>query len=235
MKSTPPGIICFDLDGTLVDTMQLYADVAAELLSARYGVARDLARQKYLETSGLPFVKQINLIVGDDAQNLETVRMFEKQKLEATRHVRLEDSVRTALEELVRNGHTLAISSNNLQENVTEFVRRENLHGVMKRALGWGIEGRSHVLLRFLGLKAKHLGKGDFHFSDLERVLGVPRNQMVLVGDSLHDADVARQHGVSFIGKLGTFGREEFAAKFPDVQLISHISELDTALHVNRT
>ena len=228
MKNSLPKLICFDLDGTLVDTMQPYADVAADLLSARHGISRDLARQKYLETSGLPFVKQIGLIVGEVAKNSETVRMFERQKLEATRHVRLSDSVRATLETLVRNGHTLAISSNNLQENVNEFVRRENLPGVIKRALGWGIEGRKGRLLRFLGLRVKHLGKGEFHFSDFERVLGAPRERMMLIGASLYDAAIAAQFGVDFVGKLGTFPREAFANTFPGAPLISHISELES-------
>ena len=45
-------LIVFDFDGTLVDTMEAYAEKASELIEKFYGVPREKARKMYLETSG---------------------------------------------------------------------------------------------------------------------------------------------------------------------------------------
>ncbi len=222
-----PKLVLFDLDGTLVDTMQAYADVAADLISARHGLNREIARSRYLETSGLPFVKQIDLIVGAGLKNAETEHLFEKQKLEATSDVRLPEDNREALQMLNNRGYLLAISSSNLQKNINEFVRREALGSIIHRALGWGIEGRGRKLLRALGFNLGEIGKGDFHFDDFERVLKVPRKQMLFVGDSLKDAEIALNGGLYFIAKLGTFNKEDFVSKFPKITgTVNHVKEL---------
>jgi len=44
-----PKVVMFDLDGTLVDTMEHFADLAAELINQYYGVEWQLARRRYLK------------------------------------------------------------------------------------------------------------------------------------------------------------------------------------------
>lgn len=223
-----PRLVLFDLDGTLVDTMQIYADVAAGLISSRYGMDKGRARALYLATSGLPFVKQIGMIVGVNPKNKETVLMFERQKLEATETVRIMQNDKNVLKSLKNRGYILGITSNNMQENVNEVVNHENLQNVFSRWLGWHDPGRISKWLRL----ERPSSKGEIHFNDFERVLKIPRSEMLFVGDSLKDAEVAQMCGVTFCPKLGTFGKEDFGAKFPGVHkyFVSSIAELSNLL-----
>ena len=198
LEKLDPKLICFDLDGTLIDTMQSYADVAADLLSVRHGMNRAEARQRYLETCGLPFVGQVDLIVGrnDLNKNLETVEIFEEKKLEATKGVRMEQFDKDVLQALKNKGYRLAISSNNTQENVDRFIRQEALQDVP----GLGFVSGGHA-------------KGEEHFAYLSEVTSVPRDRMLFVADGLKDAEIAQKCRVDFVGKLGTFRREDFETK----------------------
>lgn len=221
-------VILFDLDGTLVDTMQIYADVAAELIASRYGLDRGRARALYLATSGLPFVRQIDMIVGLNSKNKQTVEMFERQKLEATQTVRIPQGDKNVLKSLRDRGYSLGISSNNMQENVNEVISHENLQDIFCRWLGWHDPGRMGKWLRL----ERPSSKGEVHLSDFERVLKVPREKILFIGDALKDAEIAERCGVAFLPKLGTFTKEDFMAKFPGKHehFVSSIAELNNLL-----
>lgn len=223
-----PKLVLFDLDGTLLDTMQIYADVAAELIATNYAMDRGRARALYLATSGLPFVRQIDMIVGLNPKNKQTVEMFERQKLEATQMVRITPGDKNTLKNLSKKGYVLGITSNNMQENVNEFVQQENLQSIFCRWLGWNDPGRIN---KWLG-REKPSSKGEVHVSDFERVLKMPRSEMLFIGDSLKDAELSASSRVAFLPKLGTFTKEDFMDKFPGAHknFISSISELHNLL-----
>ena len=58
-----------------------FADIAAEVMAARHGVEWSWARGKYLETSGLPFCKQLEVIFPQHAQSQAASDEFEARKL----------------------------------------------------------------------------------------------------------------------------------------------------------
>src|ERR1700742_4647011 len=64
-----PRAVLFDLDGTLIDTMQVFADVAADVMVRHHALDRTAARTAYLATSGIPFFQQLEKIVPGDASN----------------------------------------------------------------------------------------------------------------------------------------------------------------------
>jgi len=68
--------------------------------------------------------------------------------------------------------------------------------------------------------------KGADHFRVVEQRFRVRPDRMVFVGDSLKDAERALACGVSFIGKVGTFTRREFEARFGEVTTIENLSQL---------
>src|SRR5690349_4513168 len=81
-SSSRPRIraVMFDLDGTLVDTMGALADLAAEVMSSRHGYDRARARERYLETSGIPFHQQLEVILPGDVRNAAASAEFEQRK-----------------------------------------------------------------------------------------------------------------------------------------------------------
>jgi phosphoglycolate phosphatase-like HAD superfamily hydrolase len=58
------------------------------------------------------------------------------------------------------------------------------------------------------------------------RALAVRRADILFVGDSLKDGDLARDAGVHFVGRLGTFDASAFERFFPGVVTIRNVVEL---------
>src|SRR5262245_26643638 len=75
-----PKVLLCDLDGTLIDSMPILADLATEVMEERFGMPRVLARELYLATCGLPFVKQLEQIFPGDPRNAEASAIFEQRK-----------------------------------------------------------------------------------------------------------------------------------------------------------
>ncbi len=205
-----PVAALFDLDGTLVDTMPAFADLAADVLSARRGADRAWARARYLETSGIPFVHQLELISPGAPDNAAASAEFEARKLAVCRATRMDARTVVALEALRGLGLVLVVSSNTGQAVVDEFAESESF--------------RFDLVLGFD--PAAGLGKGAPHVERTLARFGIARGDLVLVGDSLMDAELAARCGVAFVGRVGTFRAEDFRRRDPDAITVEHIDEL---------
>src|SRR3954471_23185223 len=95
-----PKVLLCDLDGTLIDSMPTLADLATEVIEERYGTPRVLARELYLATCGLPFVKQLEEIFPEDARNAEASAEFESRKPARCNAIRMAAETRRALEQM---------------------------------------------------------------------------------------------------------------------------------------
>ncbi len=200
--------VVFDFDGTIVDSMNAFADIAAKVIPRRFGMDAATARRKYFETSGIPFFQQLEAIFPGDPANEETAREYELLKLEGYFEEPLFEDAEETVRTLRELGHRVIVSSNNFQHLVDRFVESRGLSFDM-----------------VLGFK-DGFAKGADHFRHIESELNVPRERIVFVGDSIKDGERAGQCGVDFIAKEGIFTRDDFRARFPDVTVISTLSEL---------
>lgn len=193
---TPIRVVMFDFDGTLIDTMGAFADLAGRLMANYYGDSFEKGREAYLATSGVPFFQQLELLYPGDPRNKGVSTRFEadKQKAYATRG--LFPDVRPTVDWLRSHGVRCVVSSNNF----TDVVRRVLLTQPVKFDLVLGFEDG--------------LAKGEKHVAYVERVLSIPRSHMLFVGDSLRDAEFAQAAGVRFVGKLGTVSELSFTRRF---------------------
>jgi phosphoglycolate phosphatase-like HAD superfamily hydrolase len=203
-----PEVILFDLDGTLVETMQIFADVAAEVMVEHYGLVFKNARRLYLQTSGVPFHEQLEVIFGDHENNPAASAEFERRKHAAASAAAMDDATRFALGKLKARGMGLVVSSNGMQSHVDAFAARTP--ELFDLALGW-TEG-SH--------------KGEPHVTRVCERLGIRRKALAFVGDSLRDGELAAESRVRFIGRAGTFSREEMSARFPMAPIVDSVAEL---------
>ena len=203
-----PRAVIFDFDGTLVDTMGGFADIAAGVIHRRYGTDWARARRQYLKTSGLPFRQQLESIFPTDARNDEASREFEDAKVETFFQESFPNEVREAISDLRSQGYIVVISSNNGQELVDRFVNNETVP--------------FHMVL---GAR-KDFFKGRDHFQYIRNSFGIPEDDMVFVGDSLKDAEKAIDNGVRFVGKLGTFKRADFEKSYPGVSTVDNLTDL---------
>ena len=203
-----PKVLLCDLDGTLIDSMPTLADLATEVIEERYGTPRILARELYLATCGLPFVKQLEEIFPDDARNAAASADFEGRKPARCGAIRMPAETRRALEQIRGRGVRIAVSSNNGIENVEAFAR--NAGFAFDLVLGYG----------------GGLAKGRTHLDATTRAFGASRQEMLFVGDSLHDGEIAEREGIPFVGVATTFSSERFTLRFPSVPVVRRFSAL---------
>jgi phosphoglycolate phosphatase-like HAD superfamily hydrolase len=212
-QQNPLRMVVFDFDGTLVDTMQSFADVAADVMATRHSVHFDWARARYLETSGIPFFQQLEEIFPGHNENSKAADEFEKRKLESFFSERFDADVRGALRKLQRQGYKIAVSSNNFQHLLDKFVSTEEV---------------SFDLV--LGCR-ENFFKGHDHFRAIQRELGVAAHEILFVGDSLMDAQRAAESGVRFVGRTGTFTSQSFKKAYPGVSTVDQLSELHAIIN----
>ncbi len=200
--------VIFDWDGTLLPTMENFADIAAKVLNKYYGMDLSVARRRYIETSGLPFEQQIRTIVPGGEKNQVCVDDFEETKLKPFFDEKFSDDVHNSLIKIKKMGFKICISSGNYQHLLEEFIKRENLD--------------FDIILGF----HKHLAKGKEHFDYIINKLGVYKKNVLFCGDSLKDGEKAFEYGVKFIGRTGIFSKTDFQKRFKDIRVIDKISEL---------
>lgn len=203
----PKAVLC-DLDGTLIDSMPVLADLATEVLVEVFGLPRALGREMYLATCGLPFIRQLDHICPGDPRNPQASDLFEGRKPARCNQVRMPADTRRALHSLRERGVRIAISSNNGISNVEAFAAASGFP--FDLVLGYG--GGS--------------GKGRPHMEAAMSTFGLRKSDLLFVGDSLHDGEIAAQEGVPFVGVLSTFSRERFALRFPGVPVVQRFADL---------
>lgn len=199
----------FDFDGTLVDTMEGFADIAGRVINDFHPEMEfGDARSRYLETSGVPFHQQLEIIFPGEPTNIEKARIFEETKKDGFFASKFSDEVRLTINTLRSRGQLAVISSNNFQELIDTFVEREKLHFDMVLGYRKGFE------------------KGRDHFDYVMKEKNLSRDEITFVGDSIKDAEKAVSNNIKFVGLCGTFSREDFLKVNSDVFTINSIREL---------
>lgn len=200
--------VVFDLDGTLLDTMACLTDLAVDVICNGCGLSREVVRETYVATSGLPFREQLAIMLPRQIEQGAIHRDFERRKMRAMATVDFGPATLSALYALRSAGYRLAISSNTTQELVDRVQR--TCEGVFDAALGCGA-----------GLR-----KGRSHVREICKRLRCTPRDLVFVGDSLNDLRLAQEAGIAFVAKLGTFTREQFHACDAAVPCVNDVSEL---------
>ena len=214
---TLPRVILCDLDGTLIDSMPTLADLATDVMGEIFGTPSTLARELYIATCGLPFIRQLEAVFPGDPRNRIASDLFEGRKPARCNQIRMAPDVTRALTDLKARGVAIVVSSNNGTENVEAFARNA---------------GFSFDLL--LGFGAG-LAKGRPHVERAEFVFGVDRSEMLFVGDSLHDGEIAERERLNFVGVAGTFSFDRFTMRFPNVPVVRRFSEITRLFEGSRS
>jgi phosphoglycolate phosphatase-like HAD superfamily hydrolase len=205
-----PKVVMFDLDGTLIDTMGGFADVAASVMAELHGIDRATGRRRYLETSGIPFRQQLEIIAPAHAANDRASDIFEVQKRAYADTADLDARTLAALERLRSFGCKLVVSSNSAQYFVDEFAARQTI--------------RFDLVLGFDA--AAGLAKGRPHVERTCQELAVSTAQILFCGDSIKDGELAHACGLAFVARLGTFSAEDFRRWNPAVPAVADVHAL---------
>lgn len=214
MKRLPTKkVICFDFDGTLVDSMERLTRIAEEVMSTFFEISQQEARRLYTETSGLPFPQQLESLYPKESKKRGlAAALFEEKKRANYMEEPAYPDTHSTLDYLRNKKYRIVISSNSEQDLVTRLVEKLDL----KPDLAFGFQ--------------PPMEKGRPHFQKMMQRFQVSESDLVFVGDSLKDGDRAQENGIDFIGKTGTFLREDFEKRFPGTQVIATLAELKKIL-----
>lgn len=204
--------IMFDFDGTIVDSMPFLEKNAVYLLTNHYRFTEEEAQKKYRETTGLPFLQQMEIIApGQD--NSQIIDKFEKMKLDRIYEQKLFSNSYEVLEELKESKYLLGISSGTIESIIVNYLHKQGL-SIVDDILGWrsGFE------------------KGKDHFNFLKAKYKLSSSNIVFIGDSLNDARRAKAENILFIGRKGMFGEEDFHKVIQDTPVISSLLEVKGVL-----
>jgi phosphoglycolate phosphatase-like HAD superfamily hydrolase len=203
--------IMFDFDGTIIDSMPFLENNAVSLLTKYYNFTKEEAQRKYRDTTGLPFVQQMEIISPDNHDlNSEIVNKFEKMKIQKIFDQKPFIESYEVLNELKIRKYKLGISSGSIEEIITEYLNIENILDLVDDILGWkqGFE------------------KGKDHFDFISSKYGFNPSEIVFIGDSLNDARRANNNGILFIARLGMFQSDDFYTIIPNVKVITSLKEI---------
>jgi phosphoglycolate phosphatase-like HAD superfamily hydrolase len=188
----------FDLDGTLIDSMEACGRIFAELVSPS-GVDGDEARAFYYDTTGSPMREQFRAILGMNGGNVrdETIeslrREFDARFL--AEDFRMFPGAWTLLARLVGRGTTLFLSSACADACVAKRLLAGDFGGFFRLALG-----------------STAVPKGIAHLDRFAASLGTAPAQFgpraFFVGDGEADMRIAKTCGMHAIGVEGTVSAE---------------------------
>ena len=196
-----PIAVLFDLDGTLIDSIELILNSAKHAFRDREGHVPSDA--EWLTGVGIPLATMFRRYARDDAEVDALIAKYREYQLEHhDRLVRCYDQVVDTVTALRAASHPLGIVTSK-----TGWLARRGLTHV-------GLETHFDVIV---GCDACNRHKPDPMpvFVALEQ-LGYEPDEAVFVGDSVHDMEAGNAAGVTTIAALwGPFTREDLVASRP--------------------
>jgi phosphoglycolate phosphatase len=203
------GRILFDLDGTLIDSVPLVADLVNEMLAAR-GVGRRVSAAEtrpYVTTGGR---RMLAALLGEACGDADAalVEFRARYAVRPTDPACLYPGARAALIELRRAGFGLAVWSNKAQELCSKVIAELGLDELFDAVVGSGPAVPLKPDLTGLGVAL-----GD-----------APRDRCCSVGDSEPDWQVAKAAALPLV--LMTFGYGDYDREWPGATLCGSFAEL---------
>ena len=175
--------VALDFDGTVADSMGFLTDLAVELLVDELGLDRETALARYRATSGADFRSQLEEIAPGDPRCAVVARRFEEAKAQQMERCVPFPDVPGALRRLAATGVPVLVCSSTRAELVQAFCARHGLDRVVTTVDGWAPERDKRTQL-----------------ASWIRAQGLQGDEVVFVGDSRRDGDVARAAGARFVG-----------------------------------
>lgn len=203
--------VLFDLDGTLIDSIQLILDSYHHTLQV-HGIPPRTSRQ-WLDGIGTPLRVQFREWAHDEVQMEAMIATYREYNL--AHH----DSRVTVYPGVVEMVHAVRAAGCR-----TGVVTSKNRSGALRGLRLAGLEQAMDVVIG-----ADDVEQPKPHREPLDRALerlGAAHAGAVYVGDSVHDMHAGRNAGVQTAAVLwGPFGRTDLAPTHPD-HWLEHPSEL---------
>jgi pyrophosphatase PpaX len=193
--------VLFDLDGTLIDSIELILNSAKHAFVGRDGHVPSDA--EWLTGVGIPLTTMFRRYARDDSEIEALIARYREYQLaHHDRLVRCYESVVETVDALKQRGHPLGIVTSK-----TGWLARRGLDHV-------GLTSYFDVIVGCDSCDRHKPDPGPVLFA-LEK-LGYSPDEAVFVGDSIHDMQAGNAAGVETVAALwGPFSREDLAASNP--------------------
>lgn len=210
-----PLATLFDLDGTLIDSIELILNSAKHAFTGRSGHVPDEA--EWLSGVGIPLATMFRRYARDEDDVGALIAKYREYQLEHhDRLTRCYDQVVETVDFLRAAGHPCAIVTSK-----TGWLAKRGLDHV-------GLGQHFDVIVGCDSCE-RHKPEPEPVLMALDR-LGYEPGNAVFVGDSVHDMLAGNAAGVTTIAALwGPFSREDLAASNPGYYL-DRIADLPTLL-----
>ena len=215
MASTRPLAVLFDLDGTLIDSIELILNSAQHAFRHREGHIPSDA--EWLTGVGIPLATMFKRYARDDAEVDTLIAKYREYQLaNHDRLVRCYDTVVDTVDALRASGHPLAIVTSK-----TGWLAQRGLDNV-------GLGSHFDVIVGCDTCALHKPDPGPVLFA-LDK-LGYTPNEAVFVGDSIYDIQAGNAAGVTTIAALwGPFTRNDLVPSAP-THFLERISDLPRLL-----
>jgi phosphoglycolate phosphatase-like HAD superfamily hydrolase len=190
------GLLIFDMDGTLIDAMELHAQVFSQLLYEKFGIPIETSKMEYLKTAGKPLDEQfkhaIISIKGSIPFDVDELLESFWTSLENTKPLLFPD-VFSALTTLWEAGYQLAVTSGCSPHVVEYKLKATGISDFFSIKLGTD---------RNIPQMVK--GNGHFNFirSQLDISLSYFQSNTAFIGDSNYDMNLGLEAGILTIGRV---------------------------------
>lgn len=196
--------VLFDLDGTLVDSIDL---LVASMEYAYAGRTQRPSVEEWLALIGTPLDAMLARWARDDADvGTLRARYREHQLAKHDEMLKLYPGMVETVRALYAAGHPLAVVTSKLEVGARRALKFAQIEQCFATVVG-------------IDHTAKHKPEPEPVWYALEQ-LGVSRDRAVFVGDSTHDMLAGRAAGVQTVAVLwGPYSREELLPTAPDFMI----------------
>ena len=176
--------IIWDYNGTLLNDVQMCVDVINKLLIKRdlptmsvekYKAMFDFPVKDYYERIGFDFVKESFEIVGT-----EFIREYDIRDKSSLLH----EGSQTLLKEINAAGIKQSILSARKEEQLIEELKQLGIFDQFQKVVG---------------LNDHYAGGKTDNGINLISELGIPNDKILMIGDTKHDAEVAKETGIECV------------------------------------
>jgi phosphoglycolate phosphatase-like HAD superfamily hydrolase len=173
--------------------MLFLTELAVKLITANYNISKEEAKRKYLETTGIDFAGQLNLIFPDYPKSKEVVETFEARKLKGILDKPIFPDTVPTLKSFREKRIKTFICSSTKQEIITRYCHMNKIDDLVDGAFGY-----------------RHDLKKDKQIDFILQHDKLQPNEVLFVGDSLKDYDYIKDIKVNFVRISRIFSKAEF-------------------------
>lgn len=216
----PPLALVLDLDGTMVDSLPDIRASLSHTLAAQGRRAVSLAEARAMLGDGAErLVERALHLTGALPEPADQRAFLEHFLAHYAQHsadtTACFEGVEATLEELAARGHLLGVCTNKPHEPTLTLLEALGLSARFDAVLG--------------GDRATRCKPHPDHLRQTVALMGGQQRPVVMVGDSLPDAEVARRAGVPFVLAAFGYAREPLEQLRPDA-ILQRFDELPGVL-----